>query len=101
VPRRGQAFAVISGKWKLVQAVGMDMKEQQHIRDTYAKLCKLQGRGERSIDGTVLRYELYDIVQDPNETKDLAAEQTEVVDKLKTQYNAWFDDVWAKQHPAN
>jgi len=97
VPRRGQAFAVVTEKWKLVQAVGMDMKEQQHIRDTYAKLCALQGRGQRSIDGTVPRFELYDIANDPNETKDLASEHPEIVEKMKAQYNAWFDDVWKPQ----
>jgi arylsulfatase A len=93
-PRRGQAFAVITEKWKLVQAVGMDMKEQQHIRDTYARLCELQGRGRRSIDGILPRFELYDIANDPTETRDVAAEHPEVVEQLRNQYNAWFGDVW-------
>ncbi|MBM3892434.1 MAG: arylsulfatase, partial [Verrucomicrobia bacterium] len=48
-PRRGHAFCVLTEKWKLVQPCGMDLPRQQHIRDRYAELCRLQGRGERSI----------------------------------------------------
>jgi arylsulfatase/arylsulfatase A len=91
-PRRGHAFAVLTEKWKLVQPCGMDMPQQQHIRDRYAELCRLQGRGERSIEGAP-RHELYDLAADPGETKDLAAAQPEIVAKMKKQYEAWFDEV--------
>lgn len=94
-PRRGQAFAVVTGKWKLVQPCGMDKQSQKHIRDTYTEFCRLQGRGERSIDGPP-RYELYDISADPGETKDLAAAHPEIVEQMKKQYDAWFDDVAAR-----
>lgn len=94
-PRRGHAFAVLTERWKLVQPGGMDSPQQQHIRDRYADLCRLQGRGERSIDGEP-RYELYDVAADPGETKDLAAAHPDIVAKMKRQYEAWFDDVAAR-----
>lgn len=95
VPRRGHAFTVLTERWKLVQPCGMDLPNQQHIRNRYAQLCRLQGRGERSIEGPP-RYELYDIAADPGETKDLAAEHPEIVEAMKRQYDAWFTDVAAR-----
>jgi arylsulfatase A-like enzyme len=95
VPRRGQAYSVLTEKWKLVQPCGMDLPQQQHIRDTYATLCRLQGRGDRSIEGPP-RFELYDIARDPGESKDLAKAQPKVVEKMKEQYDAWFSDVAAR-----
>ena len=94
-PRRGAAYAVLSERWKLVQPCGMDSLRQQHIRDRYAELCRLQGRGERSIAGPP-RHELYDMVADPGETKDLAGAQPEVITRMRRQYEAWFDDVAAR-----
>jgi arylsulfatase A-like enzyme len=100
-PRRGHAWCAVTEQWKLLQPVGMDSPQQQHIRDRYAELCRLQGRGERSIEGAP-RHELYDLAADPGEAKDLAAEQPTVVEKMKKQYEAWFDDVaarWLKPKP--
>ncbi len=95
VPRRGLACTVLTEQWKLVQPVGMDQRNQQHIRDRYAELCEAQGRGRRSIEGTP-RYELYDVAADPGETKDLAAAHPSVVEKMKKQYDAWFNEVCAR-----
>jgi len=93
VPRRGHAFAVVSGDWKLVQPCGMDEANQKHIRDSYAQLCREQGRKENdSIEGPA-RYELYNLATDPGETTDLAAKHPEIVSKLKAQYDAWFTQV--------
>ncbi|MCX6911400.1 MAG: arylsulfatase [Verrucomicrobia bacterium] len=94
-PRSGHAWCAVTEHWKLVQPVGMDSPQQQHIRDRYAELCRLQGRGERSIEGAP-RHELYDLAADPGETKDFAAEQPAIVEKMKKQYEAWFDDVAAR-----
>jgi arylsulfatase/arylsulfatase A len=94
-PRRGQAFTAVGEKWKLVQPCGMDLPGQQHIRDRYAELCRLQGRGQRSIDGPP-RYELYDLAADPGETNDLAGQHPEIVEQMKRLYEAWFDDVAAR-----
>jgi len=58
-------------------------------------LCALQGRGRRSIEGPP-RYELYDIARDPGETMDLAARHPEVVERMKRQYDTWFDEVCAR-----
>jgi len=95
VPRRGHAFAVVTERWKLVQPCGMDKPGQKHIRDSYAEICRLQGRGERSIDGSA-HYELYDIAADPGEARDLASSHPDIVEKMKKQYDVWFDDVAAR-----
>ena len=73
----------------------MDLPQQQHIRDTYTTLCRLQGRGERSIEG-VPRFELYDIARDAGESQDVAAAHLPVVEKMRRQYDAWFSDVAAR-----
>lgn len=97
-PRRGSAYAVLTDRWKLVQPVGMDAANQQHIRDRYAELCRLQGRGERSIEGKP-RHELYAIKDDPGEAEDLAARHADVVDGLRRRYEAWYDDVCSRWIP--
>jgi len=38
-------------------------------------------------------WQLYDMVDDPAEAKDVASEKPGVLDKLRTAYDAWFDDV--------
>ena len=45
----------------------------------------------RYVDG-----ELYDILNDPSQTKDLAAQYPEVAQSLYEQYGEWFDDVSAE-----
>ena len=92
VPRRGHAYCVLNHRYKLVQPCGMDSPGQQHIRDRYAELCKLQNRGERSIDGPG-RFELYDLKEDPGEHVDLASEYPDIVQNMRVEYDAWFDDV--------
>lgn len=99
-PRRGQAYAVLNERWKLVQPCGMDSPRQQHIRDRYAELCRRQGRGERSIEGPP-RLELYDLPSDPGETKDLAPAQPEIVIQMRRQYEAWYDEVAARWNAPN
>jgi arylsulfatase A-like enzyme len=91
-PRHGRAYCVIEDRWKLVQPCGMDAPNQQHIRDRYAELCRLQGRGDRSIEGPP-RYELYDIQADPGEHHDLSEEHPDEVARLRSLYDAWFADV--------
>jgi arylsulfatase/arylsulfatase A len=100
-PRRGQAFTVLTEKWKLVQPYGMDLPQQQHIRDRYAELCMLQGRGRRTIEGAP-RHELYDLAADPGETNDIAGKHPELVEQMKQRYDDWFDEVCARWlRPAN
>ena len=101
IPRKGQAFTALTEKWKLVQPCGMDAKLHRNTRSEYAACARLQGLGERSIDGPA-RQELYDMTTDAGEKKDLAAGHPEIVAKLKAQYEAWFDDVtarWASTTP--
>ncbi|MCS6865570.1 MAG: arylsulfatase [Gemmataceae bacterium] len=42
------------------------------------------------------KYELFDLISDPYEQNDLAAEKPEVVAELKKQYEQWFADVTKK-----
>ena len=91
-PRKGAAFCVIDGDWKLVQPCGMDAPEQQHIRDRYTELCRIQNRGDRSIEGEP-RYELYNLSDDPGEKQDVAEEHPERVADLRHAYEQWFEEV--------
>jgi len=95
-PRYNHAWCVVGPKWKLVQPVGMDAENQQHIRDMYTTLCRVQGRGERSIEGEP-RHELYDMVNDPGEHHDRAAEHPDIVAEMRAVYDAWFADVTSGQ----
>jgi arylsulfatase A-like enzyme len=42
------------------------------------------------------RFELYDIVSDPDETTDVSAQHPDIVDKMRRGYEAWFKDVCAR-----
>jgi arylsulfatase A-like enzyme len=97
-PHRGMAYAARSRQYKLVQPVGAACPpNQKHIRDRYTELCVAQGKGPLTLEGEP-RYLLYDVAADPGETKNIAAEHPEVVEKMKQQYEEWFDDVWAGWH---
>lgn len=71
-PVRYRAFAARSQDWKLVQPLG----------------AAEQWNGKMS-------FELYDMVRDPLERRNVAAEHPDRVAKLKAAYDAWFDDVTA------
>jgi arylsulfatase A-like enzyme len=69
-PEKYRAFAARGPQYKLVQAAGVQQGVEWQPR-----------------------YELFDIPNDPFETKDLAAELPDEVARLKREYEAWFDDV--------
>ena len=64
------------------------------IRDARWKLLHASGFGRTSFDGQP-EFELYDLVRDPGESRNLAGDRKEVLARLKTAYDAWFDDVGA------
>lgn len=68
VPELGRAFAARQGRWKLVQPRGTE-------------------EGPGPVDAP---RELYDLVADPFEQHDLAAEHPEVLARLGAAYEAWF-----------
>ena len=73
-PERYRAFAAVEQQYKLVQPLS--------FRDSPP-------------EGAAI--ELYDLIADPGETTDLAADLPEVVERLKTGYDNWFDDVSASR----
>ncbi|HEY8503019.1 MAG TPA: arylsulfatase [Gemmataceae bacterium] len=62
------------------------------IRDGRWKLLHPSGFGRETFEGEP-RFELYDLAEDPGETKNLIAEKPEVAARLKRAYEQWFDDV--------
>lgn len=74
-PEALRAFAVRTPKWKLVQAAG-----------TQEKIAFQP------------KYELFDIVADPYEMNDLAAQNPDVVAKLKAEHEAWYADMKATRN---
>ena len=65
------------------------------IRDARWKLLHPTGFGHEGFKEppTFEKLELYDIVADPAETNNLAADHPEIVARLKDEYSRWFDDV--------
>lgn len=68
VPERFRAFAARSQKYKLVRAEGPSAPQPP-------------------------AFELFDIEADPYESVDVSSHQPEVVARLKSAYETWFDDV--------
>jgi arylsulfatase A-like enzyme len=52
-----------------------------------------QGGSKAKGDRQATEWQLYDMLADPGETKDLAAQKPENVADLARQYESWFDDV--------
>jgi len=73
-PEKYRNAAIIRGSHKLVQPVG---------------------RGIEPFSRDTMRFELYDLSQDPLEQRDIAAENPQIVNSLKSDYSAWFDEVTA------
>lgn len=70
-PVRYHNFMIREGRWKLLHASGF---------------------GREGLDGEP-KFELYDIVADPGETKDRMEDEPEIAARLQRAYDAWFDDV--------
>jgi arylsulfatase/arylsulfatase A len=62
------------------------------IRDSRWKLLHASGFGRERLDGDP-EFELYDIRDDPGETRNLIHEEPQVLARLRTAYDEWFDDV--------
>ena len=58
------------------------------------KLLHNSGFGRHDFSGPPA-FALYDLAQDPLETRDVAAEHPEVVAQMRAAYDAWFDEVGA------
>ena len=62
------------------------------IRDARWKLLHASGFGRENFPGQP-KFELYDILNDPRESKNQIDDQPEVFARLKKEYDSWFDDV--------
>ena len=72
-PVRYGNFMIRNGKWKLLHASGF---------------------GRERLSGVPL-FELYDLDNDPRESRNLIQDQPQVAARLKRTYDDWFDDVSA------
>jgi arylsulfatase A-like enzyme len=77
-PVAGHNAAVITQRWKLVHPSGFD----------------------RETPRPGVPFALYDLIADPREEHDLAADHPEVVAELRRRYDAWFADV-SSERPDN
>lgn len=73
VPERYRGFAARDARWKLLR------------RDPGTAAAPISDD----------QFELYDLQQDPYEMHNVAAAQPDVVQRLKAEYDRWFDDVCA------
>jgi len=64
------------------------------IRDERWKLLHASGFGRERFDGEP-QFELYDVLSDPTESMNVALEHSDVVARLRSAYDNWFDDVSA------
>jgi arylsulfatase/arylsulfatase A len=62
------------------------------IRDDRWKLLHASGFGRESFPGQP-NFELYDVRNDPKESTNLITNHPEVFQRLKAEYDRWFDDV--------
>lgn len=90
VPERGLCFAVMNQRYKLVQARG-NLRPQ--VIEQYAQVSNWHGPKGGTIAGPP-KYELFDIEADPGERNDIAARLPRLVEEMKRQYEAWFEEVW-------
>jgi arylsulfatase A len=79
-PQLNRSFTIFDQKWKLVQAQGGFHKSGKFLQGEY-------------------RYELYDIDQDPAETKDLSRQHPEIVQAYREEYEDWFWEVMRERGP--
>jgi hypothetical protein len=63
------------------------------------KLLHASGFHRENFDGKP-KFELYDMVADPLEQKNLATERPDVVERMRKEYEAWFSDV-GNTRPSN
>lgn len=77
-PVAGHNAAVVTQRWKLVHPSGFD----------------------RETPRPGVPFALYDLIADPREERDLAADHPEVVAELRRRYDAWFADV-SSERPDN
>jgi arylsulfatase/arylsulfatase A len=81
-----------------IQAHRGDVPIPRHHFATIGRRYKLvhpTGFGPEAVDPDATPYELYDIIADPGEAHDLAADHPEIVAGLLAEYDAWFADVAA------
>lgn len=59
------------------------------VRNTRYTLVSEGGRGPKAVAGES-KWQLFDVIADPGQTKDIAGENPEVVTKLSTEYDKWW-----------
>ena len=63
------------------------------VRGDRYKLLRASGFGRETLPERPPPFELYDVLDDPGETANLATERPEIVARMFREYRMWFDDV--------
>jgi hypothetical protein len=95
LPLMQDPAAAWPSRYLVVQSHRGDVPVRYHhfmIRDDRWKLVHPSGFGKERFSGPP-RFELYDLKEDVGETRNLASQRGEIVARLKTEYDRWFDDV--------
>ncbi|MDP6543775.1 MAG: arylsulfatase [Phycisphaerae bacterium] len=79
-PQKNRCFMVTNRRYKLVQPIGYRKPDNKMY-------------SPKPMDESLFRYELYDIAKDPGERNDIAAQNPEVVARMRKQYDRWYEDV--------
>lgn len=102
--------AIRRGAWKLFWPIVPSTTQKDNFRDAPSYQRGLvRPHWEMPLDPDVPTYgtvptekpQLFNLVTDPGETKDLAAEHPELVKELSGQYDRWFNEVLAEWQRAN
>jgi arylsulfatase A-like enzyme len=79
-------FQVLTDKWRLINPY---QKEIEDMEKFYAKIPQ----GKPKYFPYKDHYELYDIITDPEQKKNVAAQNPAVVEDLARKYETWWEDV--------
>ncbi len=83
-----------ASQWK-PRVIVTDSQREEHLikwKDT-AVMTQQWRLVNPTADGDEAKIELYDIVKDPGQTTDIAAQHPDVVRSLKAEYDAWWKEV--------
>ncbi len=70
------------------RTVFIHLERNLHVPEAYGN-CSARTQQYKMVNGT----ELYDMAVDPGEQHDISGQKPEMLEQLRSEYEAWFDDV--------